>query len=42
MVGAFKAANEAIGTLVLNFDTQEQIDEVLSNQEKFVKVILSE
>lgn len=42
MVGAFKAANEAIGTLVLNFDTQEQIDEVLSNQKKFVKVILSE
>lgn len=41
-MGAFKAANEAIGTLVLNFDTQEQIDEVLSNQEKFVKVILSE
>lgn len=39
-VGAFKAANEAIGTLVLNFDTQEQIDEVLSNQDKFVHVRL--
>ena len=39
-MGAFKAANEAIGTLVLNFDTQEQIDEVLSNQDKFVHVRL--
>ena len=39
-VGAFKAANEAIGTLVLNFDTHEQIDEVLSNQDKFVHVRL--
>lgn len=37
-VGGFSAANEAIGTLVLKFDTQEQMKEVLSNQERFVKV----
>lgn len=40
IVGAFEAANEAIGTLVLKFESQEQIDEVLSNQNKYVKVIL--
>lgn len=39
-VGGFEAANEAIGTLVLNFDSQEKIEEVLSNQEKYVKVVL--
>ncbi len=40
-VGAFEAANEAIGTLVLKFESQEQINEVLSNQNKYVKVILN-
>ena len=39
-VGGFEAANEAIGTLVLNFGSQEKIEEVLSNQEKYVKVVL--
>lgn len=39
-VGAFEAANEAIGTLVLKFETDERLQEVLSNQDKFVKVIL--
>lgn len=39
-IGGFEAANEAIGTLVLKFENQERIKEVLSNQEKFVKVIL--
>lgn len=39
-VGGFEAANEAIGTLVLKFDSQEKIEEVLSNQEKYVKVVL--
>ena len=39
-VGGFEAANEAIGTLVLKFDSQETIEEVLSNQEKYVKVVL--
>ena len=37
-VGGFSAANEAIGTLVLRFDTQEQIDEVLLNQNKYIEV----
>lgn len=39
-VGGFEAANEAIGTLVLKFNSQEQIDEILDNQSKYVKVIL--
>ena len=39
-VGGFSGANEAIGTLVLRFDTQEQLNEVLQDQEKYVKVIL--
>lgn len=40
MVGAFEAANEAIGTLVMKFETQERLEEVLTNQEKYVKVVL--
>lgn len=39
-VGGFEAANEAIGTLVLKFETQERIEEVLENQSKYVKVKL--
>lgn len=39
-VGGFEAANEAIGTLVLKFDTPERIEEVLGNQNKYVKVQL--
>lgn len=39
-VGGFSAANEAIGTLVLNLESQDRIDEVLANQSKYVKVIL--
>ena len=39
-VGGFSGANEAIGTLVLRFDTQEQLEEVLTNQSKYVKVVL--
>lgn len=39
-VGGFEAANEAIGTLVLKFDSQEKIEEVLGNQSKYVKVKL--
>ena len=38
MVGGFSAANKAIGTLVLRFETQEQIDEVLLNQDKYIEV----
>ena len=37
-VGGFKGANEAIGTLVLQFESQEWIEEVLGNQSKYVTV----
>ena len=39
-VGGFSAANEAIGTLVLKFDSQDRLKNVLSNQNKYVKVVL--
>lgn len=39
-VGGFEAANEAIGTLVLKFESQERIEEVLGNQDEYVKVKL--
>ncbi len=39
-VGDFSAANEAIGTLVLRFDTAERLEEVMSDTEKYVKVLL--
>lgn len=39
-VGGFSGANEAIGTLVLKFETQERLDEVLRNQNDYVKVVL--
>ena len=39
-VGGFSGANEAIGTLILRFDCQERLNEVLREQEKFVRVIL--
>lgn len=39
-VGGFSGANEAIGTLVLRFDSQERLHEVLENQEKYIKVLL--
>lgn len=39
-VGGFSGANEAIGTMVLKFDSQKQMDEVLNDQEKYIKVIL--
>lgn len=39
-VGDFSGANEAIGTLVLKFDTPERLDEVLLEQSKYIKVLL--
>ncbi len=39
-VGAFEGANEAIGTLILRFDTDERMQKVLDNQGEFVKVVL--
>lgn len=39
-VGGFSAANEAIGTLVLKFDTEERLQEVMGDLSLFVKVKL--
>ena len=41
-VGGFSGANEAIGTLVLKFDDEQQMNKVLDNQENHVKIILKE
>ena len=41
-VGGFSAANEAIGTLILKMDSQEDILKVLKNQSKYVRVMLKE
>lgn len=38
IVESFRGANNAIGTLVLRFDTQEHMEEVLGNQEQYVNV----
>lgn len=37
-IGGFKGANEAIGTLVLKLPDQKKIDEILSDQDRYVKV----
>ncbi len=39
-VGSFMAANESIGTLVLQFDNDKRLNEVMKNQDKYVKVML--
>ena len=39
-VAGFSAANEAIGTLVLKFDTEEELERVMADVGKYVKVIL--
>ena len=39
-VGGFSAANEAIGTLILKMNSQDEIEEVLSHQRKYVEVVL--
>lgn len=39
-VGGFSAANEAIGTLVLRFETQEELTKVLLDQSTYVRVII--
>lgn len=39
-VQAFNGANNAIGTLVLKFDTEEDLVEVLADQNKWFKVIV--
>lgn len=42
VVGGFEAANEAIGTLILKLESQEKINEILSHQNQYVKVLLKE
>ena len=39
-VETFKGANNAIGTLFLHFDTREELDVALANQEDWLKVIV--
>lgn len=41
-VGGFSAANEAIGTLVLRFKTEERLQEVMKDPSQYVKVLLHE
>lgn len=40
LVGGFSGANEAIGTLILRFDTHDNMQKILENQNDFVKVVL--
>lgn len=39
-VGGFSAANEAVGTLVLRFDTEEHLQQIMKNINQYVKVVL--
>ncbi len=41
-IGGFSAANEAIGTLVLKFETQARLQEIMREPGKYVKVTLRE
>lgn len=40
LVNAFSAANFAIGTLILRFDNNEMLEEVMSNIDCYVRVVL--
>lgn len=42
MIGGFKAANEAIGTLVLRFETEERLQAVMKEPSRYVTVLLRE
>lgn len=39
-VGGFSGANEAIGTLILKFDKEEELQKVLTNQKDYIKIII--
>lgn len=39
-VKGFAGANEAIGTLVFNFETKEEMEEMFLKQESYIKVVL--
>ena len=41
-VGGFSSANEAIGTLVLRFETEERLQEVMKDPSRYVKILLQE
>lgn len=41
-VGGFSAANEAIGTLVLKFETEARLQEVMNDLPAYVRVLLQE
>ena len=39
-VHGFEAANDAIGTLVLRFDSAEELEKAIVNQQEWLKVIV--
>ncbi|MBQ9214434.1 MAG: hypothetical protein IJ150_10925 [Bacteroidales bacterium] len=39
-VTAFNGANNAIGTLVLKFETNEELERVMNNQDEYFQVIV--
>ena len=39
-VGGFSGANEAIGTMVLKFDSEMQMNNILNNQNNYIKVFV--
>ena len=41
-VGGFSAANEAIGTLVLKFETEQRLHDVMEDLNSYVKILLCE
>lgn len=41
-VGGFSAANEAVGTLILQFESQERMHEVMDNVHDYVRVLLKD
>lgn len=41
-IGGFRAANESIGTIIMKFDTQEQMKEVLDHQKEYIVVRMRE
>lgn len=40
-VRSFTGANEAVGTLVLRFDTEEMLEQVMNNIPNYVKIVLA-
>lgn len=40
LVRGFEAANDAIGTLVLRFDSKEDLEQALANQNKYIQVLV--